>query len=165
MFSVIFVCQVEDFPFILNIQFLPLYFVHTTNFFICILFRRSFLNQHICLIFGKVVTFTFLYSKIYFLPILSTFHYSSLKWYNLYYIPWSFLGLNNFCQFFFFFCSLFLYQFTGIDLPLMSYLIAQSVKNLPATRETPVQFLGREDLLEKGQVIHSSILGLPLWLS
>ena len=29
-------------------------------------------------------------------------------------------------------------------------LIAQSVKNLPATQETLVRFLGREDLLEKG---------------
>ena len=30
-------------------------------------------------------------------------------------------------------------------------------------QETPVQFLGEEDLLEKGQATHSSILGLPLW--
>ena len=44
-------------------------------------------------------------------------------------------------------------------------LIAQLLKNLPAMQETPVQFLGWEDLLEKGQVTHSSILGLPLWLS
>ena len=29
-------------------------------------------------------------------------------------------------------------------------LIAQLVKNSPAMQETPVQFLGREDLLEKG---------------
>ena len=29
-------------------------------------------------------------------------------------------------------------------------LIAQLVKNLPAMQETPVQFLGREDPLEKG---------------
>ena len=29
-------------------------------------------------------------------------------------------------------------------------LIAQLVKNLPAMQETPVRFLGREDLLEKG---------------
>ena len=29
-------------------------------------------------------------------------------------------------------------------------LIAQLVKNLPAMQETPVQLLGREDLLEKG---------------
>ena len=29
-------------------------------------------------------------------------------------------------------------------------LIAQLVKNLPATQETPVQFLGEEDSLEKG---------------
>ena len=37
-------------------------------------------------------------------------------------------------------------------------LVAQLVKNLPATRETWVQFLGWEDLLEKGQATHSSIL-------
>ena len=44
-------------------------------------------------------------------------------------------------------------------------LIAQLVKNLPAMQETLVQFLGREDPLEKGSVTHSSILGLSLWLS
>ena len=44
-------------------------------------------------------------------------------------------------------------------------LIAQLVKNLPVMQETPVRFLGQEDLLEKGKGIHSSILGLPLWLS
>ena len=41
-----------------------------------------------------------------------------------------------------------------------SLLIAQLVKNLPALRESLVQFLGWEDLLEKGQVTHSNILGL-----
>ena len=44
-------------------------------------------------------------------------------------------------------------------------LIAQLVKNPSATQETLVQSLGREDPLEKGQATHSSILGLPLWLS
>ena len=29
-------------------------------------------------------------------------------------------------------------------------LIAQLVKNLPAMQETSVQFMGREDLLQKG---------------
>ena len=43
-------------------------------------------------------------------------------------------------------------------------LIAQLVENLPAMQETPVQFLGLEDLLEKAWATHSSILGLPLWL-
>ena len=43
--------------------------------------------------------------------------------------------------------------------------MTQSVKNLPAMQETPVQFLGPEDLLEEGQDTHSSILGLTLWLS
>ena len=36
-------------------------------------------------------------------------------------------------------------------------LVAQTVKNLPAMRETWVQSLGQEDPLEKGTVIHSSI--------
>ena len=36
--------------------------------------------------------------------------------------------------------------------------VAQMVKRLPAIRETRVQFLGREDPLEKGMAIHSSIL-------
>ena len=31
-----------------------------------------------------------------------------------------------------------------------SSLVAQLVKNLPAMQETPVRFLGQEDLLEKG---------------
>ena len=36
----------------------------------------------------------------------------------------------------------------------------QLVKNPPAMQETPAQFLGQEDLLEKGQATQSSILGL-----
>ena len=32
-------------------------------------------------------------------------------------------------------------------------------------QETPVGFLGREDPLEKGEATHSSILGLPWWLT
>ena len=37
-------------------------------------------------------------------------------------------------------------------------LVAQLVKNLPAMRETWVRSLGREDPLEEGMAIHSSIL-------
>ena len=37
-------------------------------------------------------------------------------------------------------------------------LIAHLIKNPPAMQETPVQFLGWEDLLEKGKATHSSIL-------
>ena len=37
-------------------------------------------------------------------------------------------------------------------------LVVQLVKNLPAMRETWVQFLGWEDPLEKGKATHSSIL-------
>ena len=44
-------------------------------------------------------------------------------------------------------------------------LVAQLVKNLPATQEILVPFLAQEALLEKGQVTHSSILGHPLWHS
>ena len=43
-------------------------------------------------------------------------------------------------------------------------LTAQLVKNLPPMQETPAQFLGQEDPLEKGQTTHSNILGLPWWL-
>ena len=37
-------------------------------------------------------------------------------------------------------------------------LVAQLVKNLPATQESQVQSLGREDPLEEGMTTHSSIL-------
>ena len=37
-------------------------------------------------------------------------------------------------------------------------LVAQVVKNLPATWETWVRSLGREDPLQKGKATHSSIL-------
>ena len=36
--------------------------------------------------------------------------------------------------------------------------MALTVKNLPAMQETPVRSLGKEDLLETGMAIHSSIL-------
>ena len=39
-----------------------------------------------------------------------------------------------------------------------AFLVAQLVKNLPAVRETWVQSLGWEDLLEKEMATHSSIL-------
>ena len=39
-------------------------------------------------------------------------------------------------------------------------LIAQMVKNLHATQEAQVQFLGQEDPLEEGMATHSSI---PAW--
>ena len=37
-------------------------------------------------------------------------------------------------------------------------LVAQTVKHLPAVRETQVRFLGQEDPLEKEMATHSSIL-------
>ena len=39
-------------------------------------------------------------------------------------------------------------------------LVTQVIKYLPAMQETQVQFLGREDPLEKGMATHSSI---PAW--
>ena len=47
---------------------------------------------------------------------------------------------------------------------LLASLIVQLVKTPPAMQETPIQFLGQEDL-HKGKATHSSILGLPLWLN
>ena len=44
-------------------------------------------------------------------------------------------------------------------------LIAQLVKNLPAMQETWVLSLGQDDPVEKGEATHSSVLGLPWWLS
>ena len=40
-------------------------------------------------------------------------------------------------------------------------LIAQLVKNPPAMQETSVQFLGQEDLLEKGRLPTPVFLGFP----
>ena len=52
-----------------------------------------------------------------------------------------------------------------LDLKLRIFKITQLVENLPAMQETPVQFLDQEDPLEKRWATHSSILGLPWWLS
>ena len=50
-------------------------------------------------------------------------------------------------------------------IPLLASLVAQTVKGLPAMRGTQVQFLGREDLLEKEMTIHSSILAWKIaWM-
>ena len=40
-------------------------------------------------------------------------------------------------------------------------LVAQLAKNPPAMQEAQVRFLGQEDPSEKGQAVHSSVLGLP----
>ena len=44
------------------------------------------------------------------------------------------------------------------DLPPRAALMAQTVKNLPTTRETQVQSLGQQDPLEKETATHSSVL-------
>ena len=47
----------------------------------------------------------------------------------------------------------------------MASLVAQTVKRLPAMRETRVQFLGREDALEKEMATHSSTLAWKIpWM-
>ena len=44
-------------------------------------------------------------------------------------------------------------------------LVAQTVKHLPAMRETLVRFLGQEDSLEKEMAIHSSTLAWKIpWM-
>ena len=44
-------------------------------------------------------------------------------------------------------------------------LVAQTAKHLPIVRETWVQSLGREDLLEKEMAIHSNILAWKMpWM-
>ena len=55
---------------------------------------------------------------------------------------------------------------TVIYIVCTTSLLGSSVgKESTAMQETPVRFLGREDTLEKGEATHSSILGLPWWLS
>ena len=44
------------------------------------------------------------------------------------------------------------------SLSVYASLVAQTVKNLPASQETRVRSLGREDPLEKEMATHSSIL-------
>ena len=50
----------------------------------------------------------------------------------------------------FFVKFLFLNDLIVFDSLLLVYLIAQLIKNPPAMQETPVGFLGWENLLEKG---------------
>ena len=47
---------------------------------------------------------------------------------------------------------------TSLMSPALTCRFSQTIKNLPAMQETPVQSLGQEDLLEKGMAPYSSIL-------
>ena len=47
-------------------------------------------------------------------------------------------------------CFFLIVLFLVFTLDVVASLVAQLVKNPPAMPETPVQFLGREDPLEKG---------------
>ena len=49
-------------------------------------------------------------------------------------------------------------SFTSHEDKLRAFLVAQTVKNLPAMQDTWVQSLGWEDTLEEGVVNHSNIL-------
>ena len=49
-------------------------------------------------------------------------------------------------------------DFKLIGIYLLASLVTQTVKCLPTVRETQVQSLGQEDLLEKEMVTHSNIL-------
>ena len=77
--------------------------------------------------------------------------------------PYFSLGLRRFGNFFF---NLFLINFLGPG--RWSSQVAQMVKRLPMMPimwETRVQFLGREDLLEKEMATHSSIFAWkPPWM-
>ena len=57
-----------------------------------------------------------------------------------------------------FFCKIGDYLMESYYLPYGASQVAQRVKNLSAMWETWVQSLGWEDPVEKGKVIHSSIL-------
>ena len=48
---------------------------------------------------------------------------------------------------------------------MLGFLVGQLVENLPPMQETWVRSLSWKDPLEKGKATHSSILGLPWWLS
>ena len=45
-----------------------------------------------------------------------------------------------------------------MNLSCVTYLVAQTAKNLPAMRDTQVQSLGQEDPQEKGMTTYSTIL-------
>ena len=52
-----------------------------------------------------------------------------------------------------------------VSLTFSTSLVAQMVKHLPIMRDTRVQSLGWEDLLEKEMAIHSSILAWKIpWM-
>ena len=55
-------------------------------------------------------------------------------------------------------CFTCIISFNSLTIYLVIFPVAQTVKNLPAMQETRVQSLSREDPLEKGMAIHSSIL-------
>ena len=54
---------------------------------------------------------------------------------------------------------------SSLKLLYWTSLVAQTVKRLLTMQETRVQFLGREDLLEKGMATHPNILAWKIpWM-
>ena len=63
------------------------------------------------------------------------------------------------------FIKCFSFAFNAIPFFEWTSLVAQMVKRLPTVRETRVQSLGQEDLLEKDMATHSSILAWKIpWM-
>ena len=55
---------------------------------------------------------------------------------------------------------------TSMPLPIPGFPGSSAGKqSILQCQETLIRFLGQEDLLEKAQATHSSILELPLWFS
>ena len=74
-----------------------------------------------------------------------------------FFMTWPLLNLSVFFFVLFSFMC-FLLQKSGIRPPFPKFLVAQTVKNLPAMQETQIRSLGQEDPLEEGMATHSSIL-------
>ena len=89
---------------------------------------------------------------------------NSLRPHGLY-SPWNSPGQNSGVGSLFLLQGIFPTQVLNPGLSHWASLVAQLVKNLPEMQETPVQFLGWEDPLEKEKATHCSILAWRIpWL-
>ena len=69
-----------------------------------------------------------------------------------------YLQVRNGFQIYIYIYIYYIYTHTHTHTYILTSLVAQTIKHLPAMRETRVQFLGWDDLLEKEMATHSSIL-------
>ena len=69
-----------------------------------------------------------------------------------------YLQVRNGFQIYIYIYIIYTHTHTHTHTYILTSLVAQTIKHLPAMRETRVQFLGWEDLLEKEMATHSSIL-------